>query len=189
MYLVMQAQFFCNFSELGCQSPLFRITQLKGRKSPPAFAAAKGGEKMKDSEEKRIQNQFGGFCTRVLKNEANRIHNGYSRQREWEEPLDHMGPEELSQIAVEDRYFQDDHIFEVLGIPVVVTGDVLAEILAQLPEGKRDIILLSFFLEMTDREIAEYLHIVHQTVSKRRIGILKELRKILEKEGYEWSEL
>lgn len=100
-----------------------------------------------------------------------------------------MGPEELSQIAVEDRYFQDDHIFEVLGVPVVVTGDVLAEILAQLPEGKRDIILLSFFLEMTDREIAEYLHIVHQTVSKRRIGILKELRKILEKEGYEWSEL
>lgn len=91
---------------------------------------------MKDSEEKRIQNQFGGFCTRVLKNEANRIHNGYSRQREWEEPLDHMGPEELSQIAVEDRYFQDDHIFEVLGVPVVVTGDVLAEILAQLPEGK-----------------------------------------------------
>jgi len=100
-----------------------------------------------------------------------------------------MGPEELSQIAVEDRYFQDDHIFEVLGVPVVVTGDVLAEILAQLPEGKRDIILLSFFLEMTDREIAEYLHIVHQTVSKRRIGILKELRKTLEKEGYEWSEL
>lgn len=185
----MQAQIFCNFSEFGCQNPFFRITQLKGRKSPPAFAAAKGGEKMKDSEEKRIQNQFGGFCTRVLKNEANRIHNGYSRQREWEEPLDHMGPEELSQIAVEDRYFQDDHIFEVLGIPVVVTGDVLAEILAQLPEGKRDIILLSFFLEMTDREIAEYLHIVHQTVSKRRIGILKELRKILEKEGYEWSEL
>ncbi len=42
---------------------------------------------------------------------------------------------------------------------------------------------------MTDREIAEYLHIVHQTVSKRRIGILKELRKILEKEGYEWPEL
>ena len=90
---------------------------------------------MKDSEEKRIQNQFGGFCTRVLKNEANRIHNDYSRQREWEEPLDLMGPEELSQLAVEDRYFQDDHIFEVLGVPVVVTGDVLAEILAQLPEG------------------------------------------------------
>ena len=72
MYLVVQAQFFCNFSELGCQNPPFRITQLKGRKSPPAFAAAKGGEKMKDSEEKRIQNQFGGFCTRILKNEADR---------------------------------------------------------------------------------------------------------------------
>ena len=35
---------------------------------------------MKDSVEQRIQNQFGGFCTRVLKNEANHIHNEYARQ-------------------------------------------------------------------------------------------------------------
>ena len=180
---------FLQFFRIWLPKSTFSDYPIEREKITTRFVAAKGGEKMKDSEEMRIQNQFGGFCTRVLKNEANRIHNGYSRQREWEEPLDHMGPEELSQIAVEDRYFQDDHIFEVLGIPVVVTGDVLAEILVQLPEGKRDIILLSFFLEMTDREIAEYLHIVHQTVSKRRIGILKELRKILEKEGYEWSEL
>ena len=144
---------------------------------------------MKDSYEQRVQNQFGGFCTRVLKNEANRIHNEYARQREMEKSLDTVTPEELEQIAVMDQYFQDDHIFEVLGKQVVVTGDLLADAIAKLPDRKRDIILLTYFLGLTDREISKYLNIVHQTVSKNRIRILKELREILEKEGFEWPEL
>ena len=144
---------------------------------------------MKDSYEQRVQNQFGGFCTRVLKNEANRIHNEYARQRELEKSLDAVTPEELEQIAVVDQYFQDDHVFEVLGKQVVVTGDLLADAIAKLPDRKRDIILLTYFLGLTDREISKYLNIVHQTVSKNRIRILKELREILEKEGFEWPEL
>ena len=144
---------------------------------------------MKDSYEQRVQNQFGGFCTKVLKNEANRIHNEYARQRELEKSLDAVTPEELEQIAVMDQYFQDDHIFEVLGKQVVVTGDLLADAIAKLPDRKRDIILLTYFLGMTDREISKYLNIVHQTVSKNRIRILKELRETLEKEGFEWPEV
>jgi len=144
---------------------------------------------MKDSYEQRVQNQFGGFCTRVLKNEANRIHNEYARQRELEKSLDAVTPEELEQIAVVDQYFQDDHVFEVLGKQVVVTGDLLADAIAKLPDRKRDIILLTYFLGLTDREISKYLNIVHQTVSKNRIRILKELRETLEKEGFEWPEL
>ena len=144
---------------------------------------------MKDSYEQRVQNQFGGFYTRVLNNEANRIHNEYARQRELEKSLDAVTPEELEQIAVVDQYFQDDHIIEVLGKQVVVTGDLLADAIAKLPDRKRDIILLTYFLGLTDREISKYLNIVHQTVSKNRIRILKELREILEKEGFEWPEL
>mgnify|MGYP000046054735 FL=1 len=87
-----------------------------------------------------------------------------------------------------DKHFMSEHVFEVLGLPVVVTGDLLADALAQLPEGKRDVILLSYFLEMTDREISEKLNIVHQTVSKRRLVTLKELREYLMKEGFEWPD-
>ena len=144
---------------------------------------------MKDSYEQRVQNQFGGFCTRVLKNEANRIHNEYARQRELEKSLDAVTPEELEQIAVMDQYFQDDHVFEVLGKQVVVTGDLLADAIAKLSDRKRDIILLSYFLGMTDREISEYLNVVRQAVSSHRARILKELREILEKEGFEWPEV
>ena len=120
---------------------------------------------MKDSYEQRIQNQFGAFCVRVLKNEARHIQRDYASLLDQEKPLDELTASELEQTAVWDDYFMDEHVFEVLGLPVVVTGNVLADALAQLPESKRDVILLSYFLGMTDREISEKLHIVHQTVS------------------------
>jgi RNA polymerase sigma factor (sigma-70 family) len=82
-----------------------------------------------------------------------------------------------------------EHIFEVQSLPVVVTGDLLAEAIAHLPERKREVILLAYFLGMNDREISEHLHIVRQTISKRRLVSLKELRKYLEQEGFEWPDL
>lgn len=141
---------------------------------------------MKKFKERRIQNQFGGFCTKVLKNEANRIHNEYARQRELEKSLDEMTQEELEKTAVMDKYFHDDHVFDVLGNQVIVAGDLLADAIAKLSARERDIILLSYFMGLTDREISEHLHVVRQAVSKRRASILRQLRKILEKEGFEW---
>lgn len=144
---------------------------------------------MKDSYEQRVQNQFGGFCNRVLKNEVNRIMNEYARQRDREKSLDALTPDELTQAASYDKYFQDEYIFEVLGRKIIVVGDLLAEALAQLPESKRDVILLSYFLGMTDIEISQRLNAVRSTISKRRNSILKELREYLEKEGFEWPEI
>ena len=141
---------------------------------------------MKDSNEQRIQNQFGAFCVKVLKNEARCIQREYAHRREQEKPLDDLTASELEQTATWDKYFMDEHVFEVQGLPVVVTGDLLAESIAQLPEGKRDVILLSYFLGMSDREISERLNVVRQTTSKRRLVTLKELREYLMKEGFEW---
>ena len=74
------------------------------------------------------------------------------------------------------------------GLPVVVTGDLLADALAKLPEGKRNVILLSYFLDLNDREIGEKLNLLRQTVSKRRLTTLKELHDYLMKEGFEWPD-
>lgn len=105
---------------------------------------------MKGSYKQRIQNQFGAFCVKVLKNEARYIQREYTRLRDQEKSLGELTASEL--------------------------------------EGKRDVILLSYFLGMTDREISDKLNIVHQTVSKRRLTTLKELREYLMKEGFEWSD-
>lgn len=138
---------------------------------------------MKSSYEQRVQNQFGGFCTRVLKNEANRIYNEYARKQEYERSWEELCDKDILETAFWDRYFRNDHVFVVLGQPVVVTGDHLAAALSSLPTVEREIILLYFFLGLTDEEISSYFHVVRQTISKRRVAILKNLRKQLEKEG------
>ena len=140
---------------------------------------------MNDAYEKRVQNQFGGFCTKVLKNEARHIQREYARQRERETALDAMSPEELEQISFEDHYFSGEHIFEVDGLPVVIVGDSLANAISTLQPKNQEVILLSYFLGMTDREISERMGVCRQSISKRRNGALKRLRRLLMEEGYE----
>lgn len=50
----------------------------------------------------------------------------------------------------------------------------------KLSEKKRDIILLAYFLDMTDQEIADKLDMVRYTVQRRRAKSLKELKKKME---------
>ena len=65
---------------------------------------------------------------------------------------------------------------------------MLAAALEKLPTDNRDIILLSYLMEMTDMEIARELDTVRQNVSKRRANILKLMRELMEKEGFEWPQ-
>ncbi len=143
---------------------------------------------MKNSEERRIQNQFGAFCTRVLKNEALRIEAESSRTSDREKLFNDLSENELAQLKSIDKYFENSHVFEVRGLPVVVVGDLLAKALSELSKEKQEIILLSYFLDLSDREIGERTDAIQQTVAKRRQKILRELRTILEKEGYVWLE-
>lgn len=161
----------------------------KGEKPPPRTRAARREvSKTKDSYEQRIQKQFGSFCVRVLRNEARNIQREYARLCDLEKSLDDLTEPELVQTATVDRYFMGEHVFEVQGLPVVVSGELLAKALEQLPAKKRDVILLSYFLGMNDREISERLNVVRQTISKRRLVTLKELCEYLMEEGFEWPD-
>ena len=138
---------------------------------------------MNDAYEKRIQNQFGGFCTKVLKNEARHIQREYARQREQEESIEDLTSVELEQTSHEDQYFSGEYIFEVYGLPVVVVGDALAKAISRLSPINQDVILKSYFLDMTDREISEQVGVCRQSITKRRNGALKLLRKLLAEES------
>ena len=115
---------------------------------------------MKNSEERRIQNQFGAFCTRVLKNEALRIEAEYSRTSDREKPFNDLSENDIVQMKSIDKYFENSHVFEVRGIPVVVVGDLLAKALSELSKEKQEIILLCYFLDVSDREQRERTHAI-----------------------------
>lgn len=125
---------------------------------------------------------FDSYCKKVLKNEARDYYKGASRRRKREVSLDELSYQESQQLYVIDTYFAMEHIITVLGYDVVVTDEVLAQALTRLPPLKRSIILLSYFLDMPDREIGEMLHMIRASVQYHRSQTLKELKEIIEEE-------
>ena len=68
--------------------------------------------------------------------------------------------------------------FPVGGDVILIENDRLAEALNALPQDGRNILLMYFFLDMADREIAERMHVARRTVNARRqkaYRLLKEL--------------
>ena len=136
------------------------------------------------SQDIRISKQFCKFCLRVLKNEATNIHRENAKQIEREKSLNELTNDEIIRLSACDKYFNDEHIFNVLDKEIVVVGNMLADAIRQLPQQKRDVILLSYFAGLTDKEIGDELGAIQQTIFKRRASSLKHLRDLLEKEGY-----
>jgi len=67
-----------------------------------------------------------------------------------------------------------------LGHEVAIESEIIAQAIAALPDKKRDIILLAYFLDMTDGEIGAMLNLVRRTVQYKRTSSLQELKKIME---------
>lgn len=133
------------------------------------------------SHEKHKQHAFDSYCKKILKNETRNIYKEFERLRKHEVSMDSLSEKELSQHIIHEGYLENEFCFEVSGVgTIVVTGELIAEALKNLPEDNRNIVLLSYFLGMTDREIAEKLDLVRRTVSRRRNISLSELKKIME---------
>ena len=131
------------------------------------------------SHEEHIQHTFDAFCKKVLRNEARDYLDELARQRNREISFSDLPVEVMEQLSVCDDYFADDRTFDVLGNTVQIASDELAEAIAALPKQKRDIILLSYFLDMPDGEIAKALNMVRSSVAYRRSATLKLLRELM----------
>lgn len=90
--------------------------------------------------------------------------------------LSDFSEEKLEQLSALNEYPSGVSVFIVQGYPVTVHDEPLAKALAALPGEKRDIVLMSYFLSMKDREIAEQLHTPRSTVQYRRANALKKLK-------------
>ena len=77
---------------------------MKGKNNTDFRKESRWENEKSKSYEERIQNQFGGFCTRVLKNEAKYLYRELSNQAVKEKVFDELSDKELSELAVYDNY-------------------------------------------------------------------------------------
>lgn len=118
------------------------------------------------SQKKTVRHQFDSFCRKVLREEAR----DYIRHIAWlsdhEVSLSELSEEQMTQLYVLDEYPSEHFHFQGQDFSIAVSDEKLADVLNALPDEKRDIVLLSYFLDMTDQEIADKLNMVRYTVQR-----------------------
>ena len=110
------------------------------------------------SQKKTVRHQFDNFCKKVLREEARNYAKHIAWRSEHEVSLSELSEEQINRAYILDEHPSDYTQFDVQGYSVTVHDDRLAQALTELPDEKRDILLLSYFLDMTDREIADKLN-------------------------------
>ena len=171
-----------NFGQLSAKWPNpashERVVGERGRKHLPP--GTKGGENLTpDCHDEHKQHAFDSFCKKVLKCEA---YNGYreiSRRQAHEIPFSELPEEAMEQLAVYDRYPWEYTSFIVDGNVILIENDLLADALEALPKRDREIVLMYWFLELGDHEIAQRLNMARRTVNRRRKQSHDKLRKLM----------
>ena len=146
----------------------------------------KEGINMKQDElELYHECSFDAFCKKAIRNlavDAKRLY--------WKKTMTTSDEELLAtyvkSIMTEDTYALNNYekIYYVNGLKVVVTNETVGEALKFIMPNKRAVLLLSFFMDYRDSEIARTLRITNSTVAYRKKQALKQLKVLLEGKKY-----
>ena len=128
-------------------------------------------------DEMTIRHQFDQMA---LKGEAANYYRHIEYRRQHEATFSELSGKELSKLFVMDEYGAENSHFIVYGYDIEVKDTLIAEALLALSERKRNVILLSYFMEMSDADIAREMHLVRSTIHEHRTRSLEILRKIME---------
>ena len=137
-------------------------------------------EKLSSQDELTVMHQFDRLCQLALDGEAADYFRHLEYRANYEVNFSDMTEQELDSIFVMDEYNLDNSHFQVLGYDIEVKDTLLVEALQALTEKKQNVVLLSYFLEMTDVEIARKMNLVHSTIREHRIRSLELLKKLME---------
>ena len=130
--------------------------------------------------EKTIEHQFDSFCKTVIRNFARDIYDENKRRNERLISLEALTMAELSQLSIFDDYDSNYIIMASYNYDIRIEDVLIAQAIGKLTKRKQDIILLSFFLSMTNADIATLMELAESTVHYHKTNALKELKELME---------
>ena len=135
-----------------------------------------------------IEYTFAAFCNVVFRNAAINAYRDFGRKQKREVSLDYLMSETPFEPFTMDRYFEQydtPTVFVVKGQEIIVVSKRLADALSRLPEQRRTVLLMYFFLGYTDTKIGNEYGRSRSTVNYWKLAALKQLRKEWEKTEHE----
>ncbi|CUX33365.1 sigma factor-like helix-turn-helix DNA-binding protein [Clostridium sp. C105KSO13] len=131
-------------------------------------------------DEMTVRNQFDRVCKLALEGEAADYCRHMVYRQNHEVMLSELSDSELGKLSTVDEYELDSQWYKVLGYDIEVRDSLIAEALEILTEKRRNVVLLSYFMDMSDAEIARKMKLVRSTVHEHRRRSLEQLKEILE---------
>jgi RNA polymerase sigma factor (sigma-70 family) len=137
----------------------------------------------------QIRCAFNGYCKRALKNEAINAHRDTKNQQQCFVTFSDLSAQEENQLYAYDEYFTDDEADKTFfAAGKAISAKLIAEALRSLPEEKRNAVLLYYFFDMKDAEIAALYDIPRSTVQHRRTSSFELLKRYLEDRADDWND-
>ena len=128
---------------------------------------------------------FDAFCKAVIRNESTDQLRVLARRAAREINLSELSNNDLVRLQQTDQYHPESITLWVRGHQIQVEDLMLGRALQSLTPHKREVILLSYFLEHSDIQIGKLLHMNPRTVCYRRSAALERLKLLLEASQYE----
>ena len=129
--------------------------------------------------EQSKRHQFDAYCKKILRNEARDAYDERKRRQGKEVLFSEMSPRELGKLSFTPEYFRFEQLLRVRGIDFIVNDEGLFEALGALSAQRREIVLLSYYMGITDREIGQVVGMERANVQYHRSPALKELGHML----------
>lgn len=127
-----------------------------------------------------IRCAFNGYCKKVIKNEATNAHKELNRLSQKEVLFSDMSSADEKSLFTLDEYFKDLDNEISIG-KVSISEKLLSDALLSLSEDKREIILMYYFSELKDIDIAGLLNLSRSAIQYKRTKGLQLLKKYIEK--------
>lgn len=174
--------FFGSFQFLGVEG-------LRKGKFYPLSRLRKEVNTMDEPErtEWQIRCAFNGFCKRTLKNESINAHRDIRKRQAHEINFSDLTPKEENQLyTCEDFFTEDKEEQTFFARGKELSAKLIADAIRSLPEEKRKAVLLYYFFDMSDAEIAALYQIPRSTVQYRRTSSFELLKRYLEEHAYDY---
>ncbi len=138
---------------------------------------------MKPSDfQKTVQCRFESCFKKIVRSVVKDYLKELKRRKNKEISFSELPDILVEKMDVWDDYDSDYTIFNVCGNDIRVLDDELAEALKKLSDRNRANLLMYYFLEMSDTEIAELQNISRSGVFQNRHNSLELMKKILKEE-------
>lgn len=162
---------------------------MKGGKHSHRLCGKRKGGVNLERTELEVRKKFHSFCVKCINNAAISMHRKMNTRNEKELFFEDLPPGVKESLFATNDKEEVERKFDIgnYRYKESVVKEMLAEAIAMLPMEKHKMIIMYYFDEMIDREIAEVFGLSRSTIQSKRANALKLLIKHLERiaENYE----